>query len=251
MPSEPSSSIVLDAAEIVAVPTQPPVRVIPGTAQPRDAALLVMLGEASDEAAAALRVIRHRLEQRRAAGMWVFGVTSARDGEGKSTFATQLALVLGESQRARVLLVEADFRTPSLAEVLGFEVPDGLGFSAQIARRMLGTAEQWVVIALGPSLHVLAEPQGAGFPESLHSTHFQGAISLLARGYDFVVVDSPAILGSGDANVVEEAVDGVIIVTRSKHSKGSELREATKRLGDRKVVGAVIWDADVPQVRRP
>ena len=91
----------------------------------------------------------------------------------------------------------------------------------------------------------------AGFPESLHSTHFQCAISLLARGYDFVVVDSPAILGSGDANVVEEAVDGVIIVTRSKHSKGSELREATKRLGDRKVVGAVIWDADVPQVRRP
>jgi Mrp family chromosome partitioning ATPase len=203
-----------------------------------------MLGETSSEAPAALRVIRHRLEQKRAEGMWIFGVTSARDGEGKSTFATQLALVLSESQRARVLLVEANFHRPSIAKILGFRVPDGHGFSAQIVRKMRGSMEPWCVTALGPALHVLAESGvEPGFPETLHSTHFQNAIGFLGRGYDFLVVDAPTILGSGDANVVENAVDGVIVVTRSQKSRGTDLRDAIKQLGERKAVGVVLWDA--------
>jgi len=206
-----------------------------------------MLGETSTDATASLRVIRHRLEQKRAEGMWTFAVTSARDAEGKSTFATQLALVLSESQRARVLLVEANLARPALAKVLGFRVPEGFGFSAQIVRKMRGSMEPWCVVALGPALHVLAEATGErGFPETLHSTHFQNAVGFLSRGYDFLVVDGPSILGSGDANVVENAVDGVIVVARSRKSKGSELRDAVRQLGERKTVGVVLWDADKP-----
>lgn len=222
-----------------------PVRIIPAWASPPNTQILVMLGETSSEAPASLRVIRHRLEQKRAEGMWTFAVTSARDGEGKSTFATQLALVLSESQRARVLLVEANFHRPSLARILGFRVPDGLGFSAQIVRKMRGNTEPWCVVALGPALHVLAESTGEqGFPETLHSTHFQNGIGFLGRGYDFLVVDSPSILGSGDANVIENAVDGVIVVARSGVTKGNDMRDGIKQLGERKTVGVVLWDAD-------
>jgi len=151
---------------------------------------------------------------------------------------------LSESQRARVLLVEANFQRPSVARTLGFKVPDGQGFSSQIVRKMRGSLEPWCVVALGPALHVLAESPEQGFPETLHSTHFQNAIGFLSRGYDFLVVDGPTILGSGDANVVENAVDGVILVTRSRWSKGADLREAVKQLGERKAVGVVLWDAD-------
>ena len=222
-----------------------PVRIVPAWASPPNTQILVMLGETSSEAPAALRVIRHRLEQKRAEGMWTFAVTSARDEEGKSTFATQLSLVLSESQRARVLLVEANFQRPSLATILGFQVPEGNSFSAQIVRKMRGSMEPWCVVALGPALHVLAESMAEqGFPETLHSTHFQNAIGFLSRGYDFLVVDSPSILGSGDANVVENAVDGVIVVLRSRASKGNDLRDAVKQLGERKAVGVVLWDAD-------
>ncbi len=222
-----------------------PVRIVPAWASPPNTQILVMLGETSTEAPAALRVIRHRLEQKRAEGMWTFAVTSARDGEGKSTFATQLALVLSESQRARVLLVEANFHRPTLAQLLGFRVPDGYGFSAQIVRKMRGNMEPWCVVALGPALHVLSESTAEqGFPETLHSTHFQHAIGFLGRGYDFLVVDSPSILGSGDANVVENAVDGVIVVARSKKTKGNDMRDAIKQIGERKTVGVVLWDAD-------
>src|SRR5690606_36430169 len=96
---------------------------------------------------------------------------------------------------------------------------------------------------LGPSLHVLAEETGGpSFPETLHSTHFQNVVGFLGRGYDYVVVDGPSVLGSGDANVIENAVDGVIVVARSAHSKGADLRESVHQLGPRKTVGVVLWD---------
>ena len=241
----PSRTLVVQRRDIISQQGDSPVRVVPAWASPPDTSVLVMLGEASNEATASLRVIRHRLEQKRAEGMWTFGVTSARDGDGKSTFATQLALVLSESQRARVLLVESNFHRPSLARILGFRVPDGYGFSSQIVRKMRGSLEPWCVVALGPALHVLSESTAEqGFPETLHSTHFQNAIGFLSRGYDFLIVDGPSVLGSGDANVVENAVDGVIVVLRSGVSKGNDLRDAVKQLGERKTIGVVLWDAE-------
>jgi Mrp family chromosome partitioning ATPase len=241
----PSRTLVVQRRDIVSHQGESPVRVVPAWASPPDTNVLVMLSEASNEATAALRVIRHRLEQKRAEGMWTFGVTSPRDGEGKSTFATQLALVLSESQRARVLLVESNFHRPSLARILGFRVPEGYAYSSQIVRKMRGSMEPWCVVALGPALHVLAESTTEqGFAETLHSTHFQNSIGFLSRGYDFVVVDGPSVLGSGDANVVENAVDGVIVVLRSGMSKGNDLRDAVKQLGERKNVGVVLWNAE-------
>lgn len=227
-----------------------PVRVVPAWASPPNTHVLVMLGDTAPDATAALRVLRHRLEQKRASGMWVFGVTSARAGEGKSTFASQLALVLSESQRARVLLVEGNFNQPALARILGFRVPQGQGFSTQLARKMRGSPDPWCVVALGPSLHVLAEDDNEpGFPETLHSTHFANAISFLARGYDFLIVDAPCVLGSGDANVVENAVDGMLMVARSGTTQGNSVREAVRQLGARKAMGIVLWDAQ-PEVQQ-
>jgi Mrp family chromosome partitioning ATPase len=239
----PSKTIVVQRDEASTEPGDSPVRIVKAWASPPDTQVLVMLSEASADAIVALRSIRQRLEQKRVEGMWTFAITSARANEGKSTFATQLALVLSESQRARVLLIEANLRTPSLARILGFRVPEGFGFSAQIVRKMRGSMEPWCVVALGDALHVLAEASGEpGFPETLHSTQFQNAVGFLSRGYDFVVVDGPEILGSQDAGVVENAVDGVIVVARSHVSKRGDLRDAATQLGLRKAVGVVLWD---------
>jgi Mrp family chromosome partitioning ATPase len=204
-----------------------------------------MLGETQPDVPAALRIVRHRLEQARLEhGTSVFGVTSARDGEGKSTLAVQLALVLSESQRARVVLVEASIARASLARLLGVTVPPGLGLSAQLARRLQSPAEPLSVLALGPSIHVAVEStHEPRHPGVLHSPQFRAAVAALALTYDFVIVDAPSVLGTGDANVVEEVVDGVVIAARSGRSKGVELREALRQLGDRKVMGLVLWDA--------
>ena len=237
------TTLVLRSREVVTQNEEEAlVRVVPVWAAPPNLRVLAMLGESGAQAPAALRVIRHRLEALRADGLWTFAVTSARDGEGKTTLAAQLALCLSEAQRARVLLVEANMTRPSVARVLGFRVPTGLGFSAQLAERMRGGIEPWAVLALGPSFHILAENHAEpGYPETLHSPHFKIAVERLGRAYDWVVVDAPSILGSGDANVVEEAVDGVVVAARSRASRGSDLRAAIKQLGTRKAVGVVLW----------
>jgi Mrp family chromosome partitioning ATPase len=217
---------------------------VPVWASPPNPPLLVMLGETGGDAPASLRVLRHRLELRRAEGMWTFGITSARDGEGKSTLAAQLALVLNEAQRSRVLLVEGSLERPALARLLGFQVPAGLGFSVQISRRMHGGIDPWAVLALGPGLHALVESEAEfGYPDALHAPAFRQAIWQLGRAYDWVIVDGPSVLGSGDANVVEEVVDGMIVVARSRKSRGTDLRAAVRQLGARKAVGVVMWDA--------
>jgi Mrp family chromosome partitioning ATPase len=219
------------------------VRVVPVWAVPPEPRLLLMLGDVPAAGPAALRVLRHRLEALRAQGLWTFAVTSARAGEGKSTLATRLALVLGEAQRARVLLVEASMQRPALARMLGFKVPAGLAFSTQLARRMRGGIDPWEVLALGPSLHTLVESDvEEGCPETLHSPQFRTAIERLSHLYDWVIVDAPSVLGSGDANVVEAAVDGVILAARSGVSRGADVRSALEQLGSSKSVGVVLWD---------
>jgi Mrp family chromosome partitioning ATPase len=223
---------------------EPPFRVIPVWASPLEPRILAILRDGWPEVSASLRVIRHRLELLRSRGMGTFAVTSARGQEGKSTLATQLALVLTEAQRARVLLVEASMHRPALARLLGLQVPAGLGFSTQIAQRLRGGLEPWTVLALGPAMHVLAESETEpGHPDALYSTHFRSAVERLARCYDWVIVDAPSVLGSGDANVVEEVVDGMIVAARSRASRAVDLRAAIRQLGDRKAVGVVLWDA--------
>jgi len=243
-PDALTTTLALRAHDIA--PTDPDasvVRVVPVWAAPPDVRVLAMLGECPSEVPAALRVVRHRLEVLRAEGLRAVGVTSAHDGEGKSTLATQIALVLGEAQRSRVLLVEASMLRPSLARTLGLRVPEGLGLSVQLSERMRGSEDPFAVLALGPSLHALVESEAeASHPETLHSAHFRLAIESLARAYDWVVVDAPSILGSGDANVVEEAVDGVVIAARSGRSHGGALRAAVRQLGRRKAIGVVLWD---------
>jgi Mrp family chromosome partitioning ATPase len=219
------------------------VRVVPVWAVPPEPHLLLMLGDVPPAGPAALRILRHRLEALREKGLWTFAVTSARAGEGKSTLATRLALVLGEAQRSRVLLIEASMQRPALARMLGFKVPPGLAFSMQLARRMRGGIEPWEVLALGPSLHLLVESEAEeGCPEALHSPQFRTAVERLGHAYDWVVVDAPSVLGSGDANVVEAAVDGVILAAKSGVSRGADLRAALDQLGHAKSVGVVLWD---------
>jgi Mrp family chromosome partitioning ATPase len=203
-----------------------------------------LLASAPPEARSALRVLRHRLEQRRGDGSFVVSVMSPLPGEGKTALAVRLALTLSEAERARVILVEGNFERPRLASTLGLRLPEDAGLSAQLQRRMNGGGAPWGVVRLGPSLSLLAEPgEEAAFPAAIHSTHFEAAISALRRSYEYVIVDGPAIIGAGDANVLEGVSDGVLVVVRAKVTQGKALTRATQQLGSARVLGVVLGNA--------
>ncbi|KYG05055.1 hypothetical protein BE21_43100, partial [Sorangium cellulosum] len=192
-----------------------------------------------------------RLDQRRGGEPLTVAVVSPGRAEGKTAVAARLAMTLAEAERARVLLVEGHLARPRVAATLGLRLPPHASFSEQLRRRMAGEARPLGVIALSPSLSVLAEPSlEASYPAALHSIHFEAAMRALRRYYDYVVLDGPPVLGSGDANVIEDACDGVLVVARASVTRASSLSRAVEQLGERRILGVVLNDVAARPVAR-
>jgi Mrp family chromosome partitioning ATPase len=254
----PSSSLVLRDPVALAEAifaghdAEPEVEVIGADVDAEGEGAFALLRGAPPAALASLRVLRHRLEQKRGGdGSFVVSVVSPGADEGKTLLAVQLAMTLSEADRARVVLVEGHLARPRVAATLGLRLPDHAGFSAQIRRHMNGRVRPWGVVRLGPSLTVMAEPgREAAYPAALHSTHFEIALEALRRAYDYVVIDGPAVLGSGDANVLEGVSSGVIMVARASFTRGSALTRAVAQLGDRRILGVVLSGVAEPETER-
>jgi Mrp family chromosome partitioning ATPase len=227
---------------VKAVLDDPEVEVIGAEVDPRGEDAPAGILHAAPAALAALRVLRHRIEQKRGAGgAFVVSVVSPGPGEGKTLLAAQLATTLAESARARVVLVEGNLERPAVAAALGLRLREGAGLSAQVRQRMNGRERPWGVVHVSASLAVLAEPGAqAVYPAALHSTHFQSALAALRRTYDYVVIDGPSILGSGDANVIEAVSDGVLMVARAAETRASALSRSIQQIGALRVLGVVL-----------
>lgn len=198
---------------------------------------LHLLREADSPRAASFRVLRHRLAQRM--DPQVIVVTSAEDGDGKTTVAANLALALGECERAQVLLVEVNLRRPDLATVFGIRPPSC--FSDQITFHRDQPLAPWSVVQVTPSLHVAAVAQHVSGRPLLDGPAIAYAISSLHRvGYDYVVIDTPSVLGSADVTLVEDCAHGVLLAARAGKTRGRTLRRAIEQLAPAKILGVAL-----------
>jgi len=169
-------------------------------------------------------------------------VTSTLAMEGK----TSLALALARSRAragARVLLVEADLRRPSLAETLRLRPAPGL---ADILSRDLPLAR---AIRLDPrsDLHVL--PAGRATPlaaDLLAGERLAALLDAFARSYDLVVLDTPPALPVADAATLGRMVDRTVLVLRWRKTPRASVQLAAKTLreADAEVAGVVLARAD-------
>jgi Mrp family chromosome partitioning ATPase len=202
---------------------------------------LILVREPDSLRAASFRVLRHRVAD--LGDPRVIAVTSANPRDGKTTTAANLALALSEFGRARVLLLEANLRSPQIAALFGFLPPEC--FSVQLQRHRERPGEPWSIVeAFSPSLHVLAVKPGENNRPLLDAPAFAIAIEMLVRvGYDYIVVDTPAVLGSADVNLIEDYVDGIILTARAGRTKGRALRAAVEQLSPRRVLGVMLLDA--------
>lgn len=204
---------------------------------------LILVNEPDSTRAACFRVLRHRLQER--SDPRLIAVSSAEPGAGKTTCAANLALALSECNRARVLLIEANRRAPQLAALFGFLPPEC--FAAQLERHREKPLDPWSVVEVfSPSLHVLAVKPG---PENENKPLRDGvafgiAMEMLRRsGYDYIVVDTPPVLGSADVNIVEDYCDGILLCARSRETSGRALRHAIDQLSPAKILGITLLDA--------
>jgi succinoglycan biosynthesis transport protein ExoP len=152
-------------------------------------------------------------------------VTSALPEEGKTTTSINCAIVLAQ-KGARVLLIDADLRRPSIHRMLGVVPKTGL------SNLLTGSAslQQAIVRSpLVPNLFVL--PAGTQPPnpaELLASAEMGSVLGDLREQYDHIVIDTPPTLPVTDAVVMAARADAVILVTRA----GSTTKHALKQARD-------------------
>jgi succinoglycan biosynthesis transport protein ExoP len=157
-------------------------------------------------------------------------VASAAPGDGKTTIARHLATAAA-TMGARVLLLEADLRRPTIAEQL--DVRSGPGLSDVLIDAVsLDDAAQQVDLELPGSRGRVLDVLVAGVapppnPGELIESH---AMELLLRraklAYDLVVIDTPPLTAVSDAFPLLGKVDGVLIVGRV----GRNRRDVAERL---------------------
>lgn len=206
---------------------------------------LVSLGAPATFAADQYRMLRHIIEERRRDGMCVLAVTSPGPGEGKTLTSVNLAACLADAPGSHVLLVDADLRQPAVLARLGVSnwLPRGL---ADLVATDGPTLEKVVRRYGRTNLHLLASGKIRGSPyEILKSAHLATLFTLLRQFFDFVVVDTPPIIGFPDFRLLEKVVDASLLVVAANRTGARVFEEAQGLLDQGKALGIVFNDAQL------
>jgi succinoglycan biosynthesis transport protein ExoP len=144
-------------------------------------------------------------------------LTSATPSEGKTTAASNLACIMSQGE-ARVLLIDADLRRPSVHHRFG------LGAKLGLTTVLAGTStfeEAVQGLPEMPNLDILASGPVPPFPtEMLSSESMTALLHRVGDLYTHIVIDSPPILSVTDAAILGRMVDAVVLVIR--HGKSTK-----------------------------
>jgi capsular exopolysaccharide synthesis family protein len=187
------------------------------------------------------RALRHIVELRhRANTLSLLAVSSAVGGDGKTLTAANLAGALAQGSEARVLLIEADLRLPSVAQLLGFGTERRPGLVDAIVDEKLTLAH--VVLTRPPfNLSVVLAGQTLPSPyEVLKSPRLGGLLEEARAQYDYVILDTPPLVTVQDCRIIARWVDGVILVVRAHQTPRRLVEEALNVLDPAKVLGFVF-----------
>jgi receptor protein-tyrosine kinase len=207
-----------------------PTKVSPVIESLRDTSSIV--GEALRLLGARMMDLRRQRETR------CLGLTSALPGDGKSTISVGLAAALAREPGRRILLVEADMRQPSLTPTLG--LPPAPGLSEWLGRDLDFVPVR--VVQPGGFYLLVAGQSGLDRPEVLGSRRME-ALLRAARGlFDFVLLDVAPVLPVADTVLVQDLVDGFLIVVRSRLTPRDAVQDALARLQPHRVLGIVLND---------
>src|SRR5438067_1967138 len=166
-------------------------------------------------------------------------ITSAVPNEGKSRTAANLAIVLAQAGHP-TLLLDADFRRPSLHRIFGRvrnvglsnlmveDVPDSAAYVPDDEVTGL------VVMPSGPT------PPNPS--ELLGSAQMKALLARFRKGFDYVVIDTPPVNAVTDASVLAANTDAAIWVidtNTATYTAVQHAKQALERVGG-KVLGSVM-----------
>ena len=175
-------------------------------------------------------------------------ITSTQPLEGKTTTAVNIALALAIGG-ARVLLIDADMRRPSLHKAM--RLPNDRG----LAELLSGKARMREVVQRCGDPNLLVIPAGhtpSNPSELLASDRMRAFLHQLTTGpFDWVIVDTPPVLAVTDAVVLAPLVHSVAFVVGAEMTRWRLAERAIETLqaGHPRSIAAILNRVDFDRNR--
>lgn len=163
-------------------------------------------------------------------------ITSASPGDGKTLTAVNLALVLAESYRYNVLLVDADLRRPSIPSVLDLSQGSGL---SEVLRAP--TEQKLALVPVTERLTLLPAGQPiANSIEALTSPRMRQILQEASTRFDLVILDAPPVGPTTDARILTQMVNGTLFVIHAGQTQYPDVQMAIDGIGREQILGVVL-----------
>ncbi len=164
-------------------------------------------------------------------------ITSPSPAEGKSFAAANLALAESHLTGNLTLLVDFDFRRPVVHNLFQIERSPGA------TDYLLGQAplEACIKRVAGTNLYLLPAGSSVKNPlELLNLREVKVLFAELPRTFNWIILDSPPLLFSADANLLGTLADGTILVVRIGSTTIDTVHRAMQSLCENNVLGIVV-----------
>ncbi|MBW4634654.1 MAG: polysaccharide biosynthesis tyrosine autokinase [Iphinoe sp. HA4291-MV1] len=171
-------------------------------------------------------------------------VTSSVPGEGKSEVSANLAAVLAQAGR-RVLLVDADMRKPSQHHLWG--LINSVGLSNVIVDQ-----DEFSQTVQTVTKHLSVLTAGVLPPNPLaliDSDRMASVIKTFSDNYDYIVFDTPPLVGAADAAVLGRMADGILLVVRPSvvDSVSATAAKSLLKRSEARILGMIANAVNVKQ----
>jgi len=175
-------------------------------------------------------------------------ITSPMLGDGKSTVASNLAVVMAQAGQ-QVILIDADLRRPRLHTIFALRNRPGLSRLFVQADVPLSEALQTTDV---PGLMVITAGYLPPNPlELVGSDRMAGILRQAQEMVDIVIIDAPPVTAVSDAAVLAKRVDAVLLVLSIGQTQMDATMEALDQLNraGTKLIGTVLNDKKAKKSR--
>lgn len=202
--------------------------------------------DSEDPKTGAYDMLRTRVMQKmRFAGWHTVGITSPRQGCGKTVTAINLAFSLARQPDQTVILADLDFRKPNISRYLGVDAERDVhsvlngdsDLTSSFSRPDRG----------GPGLRVLTNSAPVMDPSIIvHSQRMKKLMKSMkdAAGSGFVIIDLPPVLAADDVIALLPQLDCVLMVVAAGETTPAEIEECDRLLSAANSVDIVLNKSD-------
>jgi polysaccharide biosynthesis transport protein len=176
-------------------------------------------------------------------------VTSALPEEGKTALVLGLAFSAARSHQ-RVLVIDANFRQPSIHQALGLSNQQGLSLAILEKANLAEEFMHHLTVADAAVDVLTAGPPPSDPMRLLSSQRFRDLMATFSDYYDLILVDAPAV-GLVDAMQVGSSCSGVLLVARLHHITRPTLTDAIATLTPLNLLGVVVNGVKFSPVSSP